>query len=209
MKIKVCGMRDPGNIQQLLDRVTPDWMGLIFYEKSPRFVSESLAEKIKVFPVNKVGVFVNESSERMLDFVTAFGLHSLQLHGQEPVSQVRELRENTELEIFKVFSVSDQVDWKKLEDYEPWVDYFLFDTFTVGHGGSGKAFNWQILLDYPLQKPFLLSGGIGLEESDRIIELGSKINKMAGVDVNSKFEWAVAEKNIGALKQFKDNLLEK
>ena len=65
MKIKVCGMRDPGNIQQLLDRVTPDWMGLIFYEKSPRFVSESLAEKIKVFPVNKVGVFVNESSEQI------------------------------------------------------------------------------------------------------------------------------------------------
>ena len=207
MKIKVCGMRDPGNIQQLLDRVTPDWMGLIFYEKSPRFVSESLAEKIKVFPVNKVGVFVNESSERMLDFVTAFGLHSLQLHGQEPVSQVRELRENTELEIFKVFSVSDQVDWKKLEDYEPWVDYFLFDTFTVGHGGSGKAFNWQILLDYPLQKPFLLSGGIGLEEIDSVIELGSSIDKMAGVDVNSRFEFSPANKNIEALKQFRDRLL--
>lgn len=207
MKIKVCGMRDLGNIQQLLDRVTPDWMGLIFYEKSPRFVSESLAEKIKVFPVNKVGVFVNESSERMLEFVTAFGLHSLQLHGQEPVSQVRELRENTELEIFKVFSVSDQVDWKKLEDYEPWVDYFLFDTFAVGYGGSGKAFNWQILLDYPLQKPFLLSGGIGLGEIDSVIELGSRIDKMAGVDVNSRFEFSPANKNIEALKQFRDRLL--
>ena len=209
MKLKVCGMRDPGNIQELLDRVTPDWMGLIFYEKSPRFVSEALAEDIKDFPVNKVGVFVNESSKRMLELARSFGLHTLQLHGQEPVSQVRELKENSRLEIFKVFSVSDQVDWNKLVDYEPWVDYFLFDTFSVGHGGSGKTFNWQILLDYPLQKPFLLSGGIGLEESDRIIELGSKINKMAGVDVNSKFEWAVAEKNIGALKQFKDNLLEK
>jgi phosphoribosylanthranilate isomerase len=206
MKIKVCGMRDPENIQNLIREVKPDWMGLIFYSKSPRYVSEELAEKIQEVEVPKVGVFVNESIEFVLSKIDEFKLSVLQLHGNESPEYVRELKLKTGKKLWKVISVGETIDWETLRDYVGLVEYFLFDTATVAHGGSGRKFNWQVLESYPFEKGFLLSGGLDEESAIEVLALSERMPKLVGVDLNSKFEDTPGLKNIEKLKQFKSKV---
>ncbi|ERM84200.1 hypothetical protein P872_15570 [Rhodonellum psychrophilum GCM71 = DSM 17998] len=206
MKLKVCGMRDPDNAREMVEGIHPDWMGLIFYPKSPRFVDDHSAAAIKALPVDKVGVFVNASLTEILHKIVLFGLKAVQLHSGESVAFVEELRQKTNVLIFKVFSVNEEIDWKSMEPYLENIDYFLFDTFTEAYGGSGKTFNWEILLDYPFEKPFLLSGGLGLENIAAIKALDSKIPQMAGVDINSKFEMEPGMKNLDLISRFRRDI---
>lgn len=207
MEIKVCGMRDTKNIQSLLDEVAPDWMGVIFYPKSPRFVSEKYADQFVELPVRTVGVFVNASKEEVLSKVVQFGLSAVQLHGDESSEFVEELRNVTSLEIWKVVSVKEDIDWRLYESYLKNIDRFLFDTSTKNYGGSGKKFDWSILADYPFEKPFLLSGGIDEESAEDILKIFKAQPLMLGVDVNSRFEIEAANKNIVKLKRFKKRIL--
>lgn len=195
-------MRSEENIKSLITEIKPDWMGLIFYAKSPRFVSKDFSDSIKHLTVSKVGVFVNPNLEEIRQVISLFDLHTIQLHGEESVDFTRSVKEDTGLEIFKVFSVKENVDWSELESYLPHVDYFLFDTFTKGYGGSGKTFDWQILRSYPFEKPFLLSGGLSLENIKDIQKLNSEIPLLAGLDINSKFEIEAALKDIGKVSEF-------
>lgn len=199
-------MRDPDNVRELLNQVSPDWMGLIFHPNSSRFVTDDYASFMKEIPVKKVGVFVNSSLTNILKKIEDFGLSTLQLHGNESVDEVKETKENTGKEIFKVYAVHDHIQWTALEPYQPYVDYFLFDTFTKAYGGSGRAFNWDLLLDYPFEIPFLLSGGISLEHVEAIRDIHQKVPLMKGVDINSKFELAAAFKDIGSIKRFKTGI---
>lgn len=207
MEIKVCGMRDPENIRELIDQVKPDWMGLIFYPKSPRFVSDQSANQIAGFPVKKVGVFVNEAEEEILKRIKDFDLSAVQLHGQETPDFVESLSKRTSAEIWKVISVQDQIDWQSLKSYLPFVSKFLFDTATSAHGGSGQKFDWKVLETYPFDKGFLLSGGLDEESVEEISALAEKLPQLQGVDLNSKFEDSPGMKNIGILKKFKKRLL--
>lgn len=203
MEIKVCGMRERENIQSLVLEVKPDWMGLIFYPKSPRFVSDQKAAELKEFPVKKVGVFVNETEEEILRLAEKFGLSAIQLHGNESVDYVKSLSEKTDYELWKVISVGGEIDWKSLEGYLPFVSKFLFDTATGAHGGSGKKFDWAILETYPFDKGFLLSGGLDEESAEEVLALRKQIHQLQGVDLNSKFEDAPGLKNIEKLKRFR------
>lgn len=202
MKLKVCGMRSEENINSLITQINPDWMGLIFYAKSPRFVSEDFAGSIKGLDIPKVGVFVNANLDEIKNSISVFDLHTIQLHGEESVDFTKSIKEETGLEVFKVFSVKEDVDWKELESFLPYVDYFLFDTFTKGYGGSGKTFDWQILRSYPFEKPFLLSGGLSLENIKDIQKLKSEIPQLAGLDINSKFEIEAGLKDVGMIDEF-------
>jgi phosphoribosylanthranilate isomerase len=181
-------------------------MGLIFYTKSSRFVSEAKATELKKIPVKKVGVFVNESEEEIIRKVKEFGLSVVQLHGNESSDFVKSLSEKTDCALWKVISVGSEIDWKSLEGYLPFVDKFLFDTATTAHGGSGKKFDWKILETYPFDKGFLLSGGLDDESADEVLALRKQIPQLQGVDLNSKFEDAPGLKNIEKLVRFK-NLL--
>ena len=209
MKLKVCGMRDPENIRHLVTEIQSDWMGLIFHPASPRFVDHIIADQIKEIKVRKVGVFVNAAISEIQEKIQDFGLSTLQLHGGETVHEVREIKGKTGLEIFKVFSVDDKIQWTSMEPYLPFVDYFLFDTFTKSYGGSGKTFNWDLLQDYPFDKPFLLSGGINIEHIDSILMLKSIVPQMAGLDINSKFEIEPGFKNLTLIKEFKKEIEKK
>lgn len=206
MEIKVCGMRDMDNIQRLISEVKPDWMGLIFYSKSPRFVSDEKASALKKIQVRKVGVFVNESEEEVLRKVEDFSLAAIQLHGNESVDFVKNLSEKTNCQLWKVISVGADVDWKSLEGHLPFVSKFLFDTATAAHGGSGKKFDWGILETYPFDKGFLLSGGLDEESAEEVLALHKRIPQFQGVDLNSKFEDTPGLKNIEKLKRFKENI---
>ncbi|MFC3417420.1 phosphoribosylanthranilate isomerase [Algoriphagus hitonicola] len=207
MEIKVCGMRELGNIQSLIAEVKADWMGLIFYPKSPRYVSEDRATELKGIAVKKVGVFVNETEVEILRKVGLFQLSAIQLHGNESAEFVKKLSEQTTSELWKVISVSEKIDWKSLAAYLPYVSKFLFDTATKAHGGSGRKFDWSVLETYPFDKGFLLSGGLDEESVEEIAALQRQIPQLEGVDLNSKFEDAPGLKNIEKLKKFKQKLL--
>ena len=199
-------MRDPENIKNLIQEVTPDWLGLIFYSKSPRYVSSDLGDAIQSFEVDKVGVFVNESIEFILAKIDEFKLSAVQLHGHESPEFVRKLKLKTSRKLWKVVSVGETIDWETLREYVGLIEYFLFDTATKAHGGSGKKFNWQVLEKYPFEKEFILSGGLDEESASEIIALSAKMPQLAGVDLNSKFEEAPAVKNIEKLKTFKNKI---
>jgi phosphoribosylanthranilate isomerase len=206
MEIKVCGMRERDNCNQLVQEVNPDWMGLIFYPKSSRLVPAESAAWLIDLPLKKVGVFVGEVQSEIRRKIALFGLSALQLHGGESVEEVKQLKEDTELEIWKVFGVGEILDWKMMEEFVPHVDRFLFDTATASKGGSGKTFDWGLLKGYPFEKGFFLSGGLRLEHAAEILELSKDIPQLLGVDVNSGFEVAPGLKHIPDLKEFKQKL---
>lgn len=181
MKIKICGMKYPENTSAL-GELLPDYMGFIFWEKSSRFFDGIIPELPK--PIKKVGVFVNASSQEIQNKIERYQLDLVQLHGQESVAFCKSL-EALPIEIIKVFSVDDTFDFAILEDYESVCDYFLFDTKGKLPGGNGISFNWDLLKKYKSKKPLFLSGGIGLEEIQKIIEANLPIY---AIDVNSKFE---------------------
>lgn len=203
MKLKVCGMRDPDNVRELYSQINPDWMGLIFYPPSPRYVDDIYSDALKDIPVKKVGVFVDMDWKEIKDKVSTFGLSALQLHGEESVEQVKRIKEKIGLPIIKAISVNEKVIWEDLKPYLPFVDYFLFDTFTQAYGGSGKTFNWKLLMDYPYEKPFLLSGGLSFDHAELIKNFKQKIPQMAGIDINSKFEIEPGLKDIEMIHVFK------
>jgi phosphoribosylanthranilate isomerase len=206
MEIKVCGMRERDNCYQLVQEVNPEWMGLIFYPKSPRLVPAESADWLAELPLKKVGVFVGEEQSEIRRKAALFRLSALQLHGGESVEVVKQLKEDTELEIWKAFGVGEKLDWKLMEEFVPHVDRFLFDTATASKGGSGKTFDWELLKEYPFEKGFFLSGGLRLEHAAKILELSKDLPQLLGVDVNSGFEIAPGLKHIPDLKEFKQKL---
>ena len=192
-------MRDADNIQELL-AVSPDFMGFIFYDKSPRYVGEGLdAEQLKSFPrsVKKVGVFVNASPDYILRMMKKYDLQYAQLHGNETPDVCRNLR-NRGVSIIKAFSVDASFNFSMVNNYKPFCDFFLFDAKGESFGGNGVTFDWTILNRYDNEKPFFISGGIGLDNIDELETL--KGLKLYGVDLNSKVEVEPGVKDLEAIR---------
>lgn len=214
LSLKVCGMQNVGNMIQVAE-LQPDYMGLIFYDKSPRYFDGELPE---IAPeIKKAGVFVNASIQDITAKVSKYHLNAVQLHGEESAGFAKDLK--TELqkmgntpEIIKVFPVGENFDFQIIKAFEGIVDYFLFDTKGANRGGNGKVFDWKILEDYPSNTPFFLSGGIGPEHGKAIAELKShfyrkgKPGLLYAVDVNSKFELKPGLKKLKELKDFKSQI---
>ena len=203
IEVKVCGMRDAGNILEV-SQLKPDYMGFIFYPKSPRFVGDDFSVP-EDFPrsTKRVGVFVNESTEVILKQRADYRLDFVQLHGHESVAQCGDLK-NKGVGVIKVFSVDDDMDFRVTEGYEPVVDYFLFDTKGKLYGGNARTFNWNVLARYDQKIPFFLSGGITPENVGGIKQLKG-LNLLA-VDVNSGVEMRPAFKDVKKIKAIQDIL---
>jgi phosphoribosylanthranilate isomerase len=188
MKFKICGMKDPDNIKEIV-ALKPDYMGFIFYPKSSRYVGEDLDHKMmKSIPssITKVGVYVNPTREEVIKTSVGYNLNVIQLHGDEDPGFCRSL--SFYGEIVKSFGISEDFDFRVLEDYRSCCSYFLFDTKTPGFGGSGEKFNWDILTEYRESKPFFLSGGIGFAQIEEIRRAKRNFRHLYGLDLNSKFE---------------------
>ena len=201
MIVKVCGMSDAVNIR-LAEQLNIDWMGFIFYPPSPRYVErrpDYLPQRQR-----RVGVFVNADEAFILSRISLFGLQLLQLHGHETPQQCRALREISGLPLIKAFSVKSAADVAETRHYEGAADYFLFDTPTPGVGGSGQSFDHSLLDHYTGATPFLLSGGLGPDSVSHILAL--RHPRMAGIDLNSRFETAPGIKSIHRLQQFLQSL---
>ncbi|MBF4986095.1 phosphoribosylanthranilate isomerase [Nonlabens mediterrranea] len=210
MMIKVCGMRDIENINQLQE-LDIDFMGIIRYSKSKRYVDDLQKEKVAQQTMNKgtVGVYVNETLENILQDFIPLQLDVIQLHGNEDPAFAKALLE-IDIKIFKAFQVTEEFNFDSLKEWEALATqyvgklFFLFDTATPNYGGSGKKFNWSILDSYKGEVPFLLSGGISEKDADAIKELKHKM--FLGVDLNSKFETEPGVKDIEMIKTFIEKL---
>lgn len=209
MKVKVCGMREPENIRQVA-ALQPNFMGFIFYKDSKRFVGETITpELLDSLPasVQKIGVFVNQSTEEILDKVKKYHLDLVQLHGRETPRQCQELQE-ANIKVIKAFSVGGNFSFKSTMLYERFCDYFLFDTKGKQYGGNGVAFDWELLKGHIAAKPYFLSGGLTLENLQR--EEFQKLRpKPFAVDVNSGFEQEPGLKKVEELKQLMTSIKSK
>jgi phosphoribosylanthranilate isomerase len=207
MNIKVCGITEMKQLNQL-DGLEIDFAGLIFYKDSPRYIGEKIsAKELKKadLDIKKVGVFVDPEMIEVLDAIDEYGLDVVQLHGNESPEMCEDL--SSEVEVIKAFRVSDGVNIDKMvAPYDSVCDYYLFDTGGLKEslGGTGQQFDWSILAKAKIEKPFFLSGGIGLEDAAKVKAF--KHPDFYAVDINSRFEKSAGVKDMGAVLQFKQAL---
>ncbi len=205
IKIKVCGLTDAIQIKELSDAGI-DYLGCIFYPQSERYIlkQRSLQEISAIKLNNKVGVFVNETLENLTKISKEAGLQVIQLHGDENLEDIKMIKkELPEIKIIKAIKIKpkDKASeiQKKIREYNAFVDYFLFDTAGVNHGGTGKKFDWRIMNELEIAKPYFLAGGIEKEDLEEIKKLK---NKPFALDLNSKFEISPGYKNIDLIITF-------
>ena len=206
-------MRDADKIRDI-SALGVDMIGLIFYPPSPRYVQQfssgagiipDYAPDMGKTPL-RVGVFVDDMPQNIVTRVYNYKLDYIQLHGNEPRETLENLRATIDpdikpkIKIIKAISVSSAEDIKKYKEYVGAADLFLFDTKCKTVGGSGELFDWQVLQAYDGDVPFLLSGGIGPDDAERIKNFHHP--KCIGIDLNSKFEIEPALKDVEKLKQF-------
>ena len=194
MIIKVCGMRDAENIREV-EALGIDLMGFIFWPKSSRYVSECptyLPTKCK-----RVGVFVDEDIETVRRITNTNALDFIQLHGKESPEYIQRLGE---WKVIKAFNIATPDDLSQTKPYEGLVDYFLFDTKGKSVGGNGEKFDWSVLSAYDGSTPFLLSGGIGPDDAERVNVFSHP--KCIGIDLNSRFEIVPGLKDTNAINNF-------
>lgn len=231
MQIKVCGMREPQNLHDVMS-LGVDYVGFIFWKKSPRYVS-SVSVKAGIIPDQSslfdpkahkeeilknlsndgekkdtkfVGVFVDEMPQNIVANAYNYNLDYIQLHGNETTTYIDNLRRTLvpdilpDVKIIKALSIKEADDVKRWREYEGHVDMFLFDTKCKCVGGSGEQFDWSVLSQYDGNIPFLLSGGIGPDDAERVKEFSHPM--CIGIDLNSRFEISPALKDVDALKSF-------
>lgn len=204
-KLKVCGLTLPDQIQGLQE-LDIDFLGFIFYPKSPRYVLNHLnLEQIsQIKHLGKVSVFVNEDVAIVSDIAKQADLNYIQLHGDESIEYILNLKKRLpDTQIIKVFRIGQEVNTEvlksKISEFEAYADLLLFDTDSKAYGGTGETFNWSVLDQLDLQKPYLLSGGIS---SENIASIESLKTKPFALDINSKFENSPGDKNLDKIQTF-------
>jgi phosphoribosylanthranilate isomerase len=206
MKIKVCGITTVEQLVQLQEGGV-DYAGLIFYPKSKRYAHEKSKDQkaaIKNLNIRKAGVFVNAGLDFLKSCITDYGLSAVQLHGDETPEYCDALK--GEVEVIKVFRIGDKafdID-EQARLFENSCHYFLFDTDSAAYGGSGKRFNWAVLQNATIGKPFFLSGGIGPHDIEAVQQFRHPF--LYAVDINSRFETTPGVKDMERVKSFVNNL---
>jgi phosphoribosylanthranilate isomerase len=194
--IKICGMRDHKNIVDVA-LLSPQYLGFIFYKKSPRFVGEEFRLPSLPSSIKKVGVFVNEATNVIANKANELGFDLVQLHGNETAEKCAELK-NLGIKIIKAFAINENFDFDEIISFKKHVEFFLFDTKGKFYGGNAEVFNWALLKKYDQEVPFFLSGGLS---SANIGQLGdvAKMNLHA-LDFNSGVEEAPGLKCIDKVR---------
>lgn len=208
MRVKVCGMTQPEQVEELAG-MGVSFAGFIFYPKSPRYVFKHMTttQIRKQNNINKVGVFVNAPIEEVLHMVDECRLHLVQLHGDENPKYCEKIADY--VSVVKAFRLSDNdsVEWM-IRPYMDCCDMFMFDTMGAGYGGTGKKFDWSVLKDSIIGKPFFLSGGIepGDVANLREFEQEPAAKALFAIDINSKFETNPGFKDMKLVREFVDQM---
>jgi len=195
--IKICGMRDRENILKVAS-LGPHYLGFIFYPESPRYVGGDFRMPVSLpLSIRRVGVFVNASSQEILQKTKSVGLDFIQLHGNESPEQCAELKA-AGVGVIKVFSIDEKFDFETTGPYKKVVEYFLFDTKGKYFGGNAKVFDWQVLKKYDQEIPFFLSGGLS---PDNVNSLGDILNmNVHALDLNSGVEISPGLKDVAKVQ---------
>ncbi len=200
MKIKVCGITTIEQLQALQD-LSVDYAGMIFYKPSKRYAGDKLKSQqiIRDIAIPRVGVFVNEEIAVIKQAIADYGLSAVQLHGDETDEFCLDLMDQAE--VIKVFRIADQQNIDELvAPYQEVCHYYLFDTDTATYGGSGRKFDWSVLERAAIDKPFFLSGGIGLEDLGKVKAFQHPY--FYALDVNSRFELTAGVKDMEKIAIF-------
>lgn len=196
MKIKICGLAQVENANTIA-KLEPNFVGCIFTPQSKRFINLDQAKQIN--HPKKIGVFVNQNLTEIAQAITQCNLFGIQLHGKESPDFCTEIKNQfPNILIIKAFSIENITDFDAIKAYENQVDYFLFDTKGKQSGGNGSLFNWNLLNQITINKPYFLAGGIDLDSLNQLKNLN---NKPFAIDANSKLEDYVGIKNIEKTKQ--------
>ncbi|MGE0773027.1 MAG: phosphoribosylanthranilate isomerase [Cyclobacteriaceae bacterium] len=202
LHVKVCGMRDPINIKLLAD-AGPDYLGFIFYRASPRYVGEDFAIPSGLNqPPLRVGVFVNEEADRVIELAGRFALSLIQLHGDETPDTCRQLVD-AGLKVMKVIRVAQGEDVKRASEFPGAVSYFMFETMSAQYGGSGRSFDWNLLNQYEHDIPYFLSGGLSATNLDRALDLAGRDSRLHALDFNSGIELSPGLKDVEKFQEIK------
>jgi phosphoribosylanthranilate isomerase len=208
MRLKVCGMTKIDQLKEL-EALGIDFAGLIFYKPSPRYalnggLSPSKIKKERV-KINKIGVFVNESVENILKIVDDWKLDMVQLHGDESPRFCEQI--SNHVNTIKAFRIGNENNTAyKVFPYTEVTDLFLFDTLGKNFGGTGEQFDWKHISSTNIQKPYFLSGGIGIDDVIKIKEFCEEQMNLFALDVNSKFEISPGLKNMQMVKRFAEEI---
>ena len=179
-KVKICGMTDAATIQTAIDHKV-DYLGFVFYPKSPRNLTPKQATLLtKNIPshINKVAVIVNET-DQFIEYIKN-DFDTFQLHGDEDLKRVKELKKKYNKKIIKAIKVTDKNSAKKFQQFEDEVDIFLFDSPAME---KSAKFNWQILQNLKITKPYLIAGSININNVDEILKFNP-----TGIDISSGLE---------------------
>lgn len=199
-------MTDVGQMRELIS-LGVRYAGMIFYDRSPRYVNNRIHSPELRFLSRKIkltGVFVNPDVDEVKEAVKKYYLSAIQLCGSESWGVCEELRRYGE--VIKVIHVNEDTDFSAhISNYQHCCDYFLFDTKSEKYGGSGKKFHWNQLSGYSFPKPFFLSGGISEMDVDALNNFQHP-DRM-GIDINSRFEISPGLKDINKIKSFVKQLI--
>jgi len=213
--LKVCGLTKTEQIQELIG-MKADFLGFIFYEKSPRYVLNHLGlqDIANIEHSGKTGVFVNEKIDQIVEIAEKAHLNYIQLHGDENQDFTIELRKklSPEIKIIKVIRIGHDAAENRNKIQQiinsplSTLNYLLFDTDSKAFGGTGKQFDWIVLNAFEIPLPYFLSGGISEENIENIKFLHQK---PFALDINSKFEIEPGNKDINRIKRFQSILHKK
>jgi phosphoribosylanthranilate isomerase len=198
-KVKICGITNPADSQVAID-AGADAIGLIFAESPRRVTPEAAREIVQSVDLKgavAVGVFVDETPERIIEVARFVGLHVLQLHGGEPPAVVTDLMKQS-YDVVKSFRVgAEEEEVGPLGKYAPTA--YLLDTYVPGRpGGTGEVFDWKIARDAKRFGRIILAGGLGVDNVlDAIAEAAPY-----GVDASSRLESSPGRKDHDAVREF-------
>ncbi len=200
LKIKICGIKNTA-ILNCCNVLNVNYFGLVFYKKSPRYVDikqacELIKHNNKAIPV---GVFVNYNFEELIELISITNLNHIQLHGNESNDYIAKLKDKKNLNIIKAIGINSEEDLKKIETFST-ADYLLFDYKSKNNelpGGNAKSFDWSIIKEKNIEKPWFISGGINK------YNLNSLLDNLIpyGIDISSGVEEHPGIKNTDKIEE--------
>lgn len=204
IRVKICGLKEPAHVRAAA-AAGATYVGFMFFEKSPRFLSiEKAAALALEVPVGvaKVAVTVDASNEKLDEIVETVPLDMLQLHGHESVERVAEVRARYGLPVMKVIGVAGEEDLSTLDEYGHVADQLMVDTKAPKGsklpGGNGLAFDWRLIAGRRWSVPWMLAGGLN---ADNVAE-AVRLTGARQVDVSSAVESALGVKDAGLIEAF-------
>jgi phosphoribosylanthranilate isomerase len=204
LTVKICGLRTPETLHAAIE-AGADWVGFVFFPKSPRHVSLDEARALGPLVAGraqKVALLVDAPDAMIADVIAALQPDFLQLHGHETPERVGEIKQRFGVPLIKAVGIAGQDDLIQARAYESVVDWMLYDAKppkqAVLPGGNGVSFDWTLLKEAGKQHHFMLSGGLAADNVANALA----ITGAAGVDVSSGVESAPGIKDTKRIKAF-------